>query len=427
MIRARSALLAAACGVASCHRSPPAPATIADAEAPPVADAQSAKQAAVLPPRCKAIDPGLVVDDPKGGGEDLEIGDAVVTPSGLAVGVVHRTAAGRVAAVALLPSDARSVRVRDLGPTLGDAPPPRVAVRGSSVLAVAYGLSKRSGVRAIDVYTVSASGDVAQTGSIDETPDDSLVVDVSPDRVVWDEATHDVARATPRGVIRTAEISADGRPAAPHDASTDASDADTPRIVASPGGTFVFWIARRPEAATALDGSAPGEVTGEARGFAWVEAVRGSGPVRRLTSANGHVSAYDVALLAGSGAGDAGARSVVLVARDDGESAESASGSLLKVRVGDDTQDPPVAFPIDDLGRGAPDVVEGDAPWLSWTGAREEARLLPLDGTATPTAPASAEPGLDDGRALVSLPAFRLLVATPGDPVAQIRMLACTR
>jgi hypothetical protein len=467
MRRGRGSLAPLALGAialtVSCRRAPPPSAAAVEA-GPPASDAEPAPAAAVLPPRCKPLDPGLAVGDPKADPQDLELGDAVFTPSGIAVGVVHRTPAGRVAAVALLAPDASSVRLRELAPTLGDAPPPRLAARGAGVLAVAYGLAKRpAGARALDVYAVSASGDVALTGSIDEAPDDSLVFDVSPDRVVWDEATRGAAparaggaagavgavappAAEPRGVIRVAEISADGRPSAPRDASPPASDADTPRIVATPNGTLVFWIARRPEAPHAGDAAAPpepaaNEITGEARAFAWLEVARLDGggaaasAARRLTPATGHVSAYDVAVVAGGGA-----PGVAVVARDEGEAIDGSGGSLLRVRVGvaDGPSEAPLAYPVEDLGRGAPSFVEGDALWLAWTGPREEGRLLPLDPAAMPLAHPSAEPALDEGRALVSFPSpaspsplpgdasHRLLVATPGDATAQLRLLTCT-
>jgi hypothetical protein len=221
----------------------------------------------------------------------------------------------------------------------------------------------------------------------------------------------------------------------------------------------VVWIARRPEAGAASDGSAT-EATGEARSYGWLEMVavdaRGEaiGPVRRLTAPGGHVSAYDVE----SRALPEGAGPVLLVVRDDGEATDGSGGSLLRVRVTGDVVEPPVAVVTDGLGRGAPGFVlgvdakapsaTGGAPppalALAWIGKDEQARLLPLDATGAPAAAPSVEDALDDARALLftgglagarsggpqalGIGAARdVLVATPSDSAAQLRIFACSR
>ena len=166
-----------------------------------------------------------------------EIGDAITTPGGFAVDVVHRTPAGRVAAVAVLPAGAASMQLRDLAPTLGDAPPPRVASRGTDLVAISYAISKRPEARELAVYVLSPAGEVRATGTLAESRDDSLAFDVSPTLVVWDEARSGLA---PRGVIRAAEIAPDGRPGAPRDVSPPESDAELPRILSTGGITLVF-------------------------------------------------------------------------------------------------------------------------------------------------------------------------------------------
>ncbi len=393
------------------------------------ADAEAAPARATLPARCQPTTPTYALDDGHGL-DDLEIGDATSGPSGLAVEVVHRIPAGRLAAVAMLTADASSMKLRDLGPTLGDAPPPRVAWRGADLVAVAYAVSKRADVRELALYAVPPSGEPRLTGTLAEPRDDSLAYDLSPSLVVWDEAH---AGTTPRGVIRIAEIAADGKPGPPRDVSPPESDAEMPRVAPTASGALVFWVARRPEEVPAQDASAD-EVTGEAPSYGWLEAVlvdahgAPSGPVRRLTPASGHVSAYDVAPSPRSGA-----RSDVVVAvRDDGEAVDGSGGALLRVRVREATQEPPVAYATDGLGRGAPAFVapapvEGSPAWLSWVAPREEGRLLSLDLAGIATQLPSGEPALDEARPLAWLDAgVRLLAAAPSDATSQLRVLRCS-
>jgi hypothetical protein len=423
----RPGLLSAALVLAACHKATP-PAAVEEAgTASPGVEAGPESKPVVVPARCRTTDVGFPLDDGRAL-DDLEIGDALAYPGGLVVDLVHRTAAGRVSALALLPPDGSSVRIRDLGPTLGDAPPPRVTVRGGDLLAASYVLGKKQDSREIAIYAISAAGDVKAAGTVTEQRDDSLAFDVAPGLVVWDETSG----SSPRGVIRGAELTADGHAGPPRDVSPTDSDAEAPRVVPSGAGFLVFWIARKVESADAVDASAAVEITGEAPANSWIEviAVDGHGATvggaRRLTPASGHVSAFDVAPQAGSGARP----EVLVVARDDGEAIDGSGGAILRIRVRSDGQDPPVAFSTDGLGRGAPALVDATPPWLAWVALREETRMLPLDAMGAPLALPSGEPELDDGRPLALLAAGsdgtrRLLAAMPADPTAQLRMLAC--
>ena len=425
---ARAGMLSAAIVVTACHRAPPSPAVAEAGDSTPAPEASSQPKPAVVPARCKTTEVGFPLDDGRAL-DDLEIGDALAYPGGIVIDIVHRSAAGRVAALAMLPPDASSIRVRDLGPTLGDAPPPRVAVRGADLLAASYVLGKRPDSREIDVVAISPSGDVRPAGAVIEQRDDSLAFDVAPGLIVWDEAS----APSRRGVIRAAELTADGHAAPGRDVSPADSDAEAPRVVPRGSGYLVFWIARRPESVATADAS---EITGEAPANSWLEVIatdghgQATGPVRRLTPASGHVTAFDVAPQQGL----PGSRPEVLaVARDDGEAVDGSGGGILRLRVHDDGQDPPVAYTTDGLGRGAPGFVDATPPWLTWVALREETRVLPLDGTGAPLALPSGEPELDDGRPLALLDvgkdakgSRRMLAAMPADPSLQLRVLTCT-
>lgn len=438
----RARALFAGLAVASCHRG--GSATVADASGPALALNEDAGAAAVaarpttLAARCQPAAGGYALDDGHGL-DDLAIGDAFAGKTGIAVGVVHRAASGRVASVAVLPSDAGSMKLRDLGPTLGDAPPPRVAWRGAELLAVSYGLSRRPEVRELSLYVGSASGDVHPSGALAELRDDSLAFDLTPTLLVWDQSSGEAkAGAVPRGVIRIAEVGPDGHPGAPRDVSPAESDAELPRIVAMEGGpaaALVFWIARKLQVAAALDAGASAEATGEARAYSWLEVVAvdaqgaPSSAGRRLTAATGHVTSYDLEPPPRAGAPRP---EVIVVARDDGEAIDGSGGALLRVRVSAEGQEPAVAFEIDGLGRGAPAFVASvpgpiaAPPWLFWVAPREEGRLLSLDGAGAPTQLPTAEPSLDEGRPLVWLePGRRMLAAMPDNPAGQLRVLSC--
>ncbi len=415
----------------------------------------------VLPARCRAGAPALVLD-PNVDASDLEIGDAIETSAGYAVGLLHRTPRGRVAAVGWLGPDANGPpRVIDLGPAIGDGPPPRLSVRGGDLVAAAYNLpgesrAQNDGNRARDLtlYTVAATGAPSVLVNVSQQRDDSLAFDMAfapasthgvpaqePARpggmVVWDEASsagHGVVRALflPPGVLPAAFPSAGDRATAARALSPPESDAELPRVVPNGAGYFALWIARAPEGAAVGDASEL-ESTGEARSFGWLEAVAlddhgvATGPVRRLTPSGGHVSAYDARMLPAPTK-----PTLLVVARDDGEAVDASGGDLLRVRVVGDAIEPPVSFSNDGLGRGAPAFVDGDPPWLVWMDAREQLRLVPLDDTGAPAGAPSAEDAMSEGRPLLFLRAApdgarRVLVASPLDAAAQLRGFTCAR
>ncbi len=419
---------------------------------------------ALVAARCQRTDTKFGFDAGSDLG-DLEMGDAIATPGGYAVGLVHRTAAGRVAGVALLrPDPIALTRVLDLGPTLGDAPPPRIGWRQGELVAAAYARPQtakaprseapeagvpREGTRDVAIFTIPADGPAAAPLAVSQHRDDSLALDLafagSAGLLVWDEATRRAARrgegrhvlegpgwSVPRGVAAGFRRRA-------------------PRAVPAGAGFFVVWIARRPEPPVGLDAAAA-EATGEARSYGWLEMVpvdaqgEATGPVRRLTPSGGHVSAYDVEARE---ARDGEAPTLLVVARDDGEAVDGSGGALLRVRVRGDAVDAPVALPTDGLGRGAPSFVSSlvsPLVALAWVGKDEQARLIPLDSTGAPAGPPSAEDALDDARPLLFLSAFlsglsgpapgapaspggvtQVLASSPSDPVAQLRIFSCAK
>jgi hypothetical protein len=400
-----------------------------------VEDAAQSAPPSVLGARCRPSNTALTFED---GGtlDELEIGDAIAYADGYAVGLVRRTAAGRLAAVALLPpSPAGPVRVVDLGATLGDAPPPRLAWgawRPDELVAAAYSIgqagARSDASRDLALYRIARGTAPVQILSIPQQRDDSLAFDLayaeSGGLVAWDDAASPL-----RGVVRTASFTREPRLGPTFSASPADSDAELPRVLPSGAGFVVLWIARRPEPKGVSAGDAAAlEATGEQRAYGWLEMIAvdahgaPAGQVKRLTPTNGHVAAYDVRML-----GNGDKTTLLAVARDEGEPIDGSGGSLLRVRVMGDLVEAAVALAIDGLGRGAPTFVEGQPPWLAWVGPQERLRLLPLDTMGGPAGLPSAEEGMDESRPLLLLGPGRMLVATPTDATAQLRAFVCSQ
>jgi hypothetical protein len=408
----------------ACRRAPPPPLVSqgeTDARTPDEPVGPVVQTAA---PRCAPGDRALALAD--AGGRDLDLGDAVRFEGAIAVGMVRTAASGRVASLALVHVEdgSSATRTLDLGPALGDAPPPRLEVCGAHLVSAYHG-ALRAGEdgRPLVLQTMTA-GEAAHVLTVEEQRDDSLASDFAcrSDRgiVVWDEATRE-----PRGVVRGLSYAIGQKAGVPFDVSPRASDAESPRVVPFREGYAVAWIARGPESSVSAPEASDFEVTGEPRGRGWLEMLEldPSGaviaPVRALTSTAGHVSAFDVRQLPGglpSG--------LLFVARDDGETVDGSGGTLLRVRVTADGAEPPLAYVADGLGRGAPSLVDG---WLAWVAGSEQMRLLPLDASGAPLGAPGAEDRLDDARPVLALDPGHLLVETPGDPVAQLRTFACSR
>jgi hypothetical protein len=440
---------------AACHRASPEGAAVAgDASAEATAGPET--RPAALPSRCTPTGRALAIEP----SDDVEVGDAQPFPGGTAVALVHHTPSGRMSALAIWRPEAPRLRVIDLAPTLGDAPPPRLAWRGKDLLAVDYVLSpkapKATGPRDLAVWAIDPSAATPDKPSTDaRVPEpfayipqprgDSLAFDLacaeaaadSAALVVWDEAA---VAPSPRGIVRAAMLRPDGAEPA-RDVAPAESDAEMARVLPNGTGFFVLWLARRPEPGAAPAAESPAsaasvpaqelEVTGEPRAFSRLELVAvdahgaPSGPVRRLTPASGHVSAYDAALLT-----RVPKPTLLVVARDDGEAVDGSGGALLRIRAGADFADAPLELPTDGLGRGAPSLVEASPPWLTWVDLHERLRLLPMDPSGAPAARSSAEEALGEARPLLRLDAEQMLVARPRTPHLsdlELAVVACSR
>jgi hypothetical protein len=368
----------------------------------------------------------------------IVIGDGVAFGEDIAIGLTHGSSQGPIAGVAWIAADVRVARIVDIGPTLSDAPPPRMAPRAGGLVAAYYArlpTPEQTGARRLALVAIQPPGAPAvhPLAMSSQQGDESLAFDLgfSQDAglVVWDEVAS--ARAAPpvpipttagRGVIRGAVIDGDMRVGAAFDVSPAESDAESPRLVHGSSGFFVFWIASASEQVAQPDaepGRTSSEAIGEARTNGWIEMTaldfRGApkGPVARLTSERGHVSSYDVL-----GLERGVASTIVVVARDDGEVADGTGGTLLLVRANENGTDTPVTITSGGLGRGAPAIVDARPPWVTWAGDREELRVLPLAPTGRPAAAASVEESLGEARPLLGM--VSSTTAPPQSPSSRI-------
>ncbi|HEX3772222.1 MAG TPA: hypothetical protein VHV30_15200 [Polyangiaceae bacterium] len=462
-MRAAAVAALALAGLVGCHRTNP--------DAPPsddasVEDATADAQAALAPVRCRDTGEAAAVTSELAP-EDLDVGEAVPTPAGFAVGLVRTKPNGRAGAVALVASDPlRVARIVELGQTPADATPPVVAWRGPDLVAAMCGVHGGVELTSIAVSPGGPAGEASESGAAGRDAGAPLVVPqhdplwafdlafvpaapgaAATGVLVWGDAT-----SASRGVIRASMVARDH--AAPaQDVSPPDADADHARIVALHRGPQAFvavWIAHRPEP-LAQDAS-ESEAVGEPREFGWLEMVaiddhgNPGGPVRRLTHPTGHVTGFDLQVIPADAPG-----TLLVVARDDGEAVDGSGGALLRVLVKGETVESPVAFETDGLGRGDPVLVaaatsasRSPSLALSWTAHDESARLLPLDLAGSPAGRPSMEDGWKSGSPLLFLGARRppgtaeggasaapampaMVVAEPSDAGVELRLMTCGR
>jgi hypothetical protein len=386
---------------------------------PPVVDAAPK----VLAARCKPPTGGAAL------GEDVEIGEAVAVHDGFAVGLLRKTDAGSVGSVAVLSRDLSKVTVVDLGAPYGDAPPPRPAVSGDALYAAFYLSQKADKKRDLSIFKID-DGRAALAVTVPQQKDESLAFDFSVATqggvVAWDED----AIGLMRGDIQVALLSPDGKSvASTRIVSGETADAELPRVVARKSGFWAVWVSNHLEDSPSPTGDAPAlEGPGESRAYHWLEAVAldehgaPKGIVKRLTSATGHVSTFDLATR------DDG-ETLDVLARDDDQPADGTGGRILRVSIASATATPdaPLAIVSESVGHGVPDLLPGATSWLAFSDTADHVRLLPLDAARAPTDAPSLEDGLEHARPVLALDASTLLAAFPEDVGAQIRAVPCAR
>jgi hypothetical protein len=408
-------------------------------------------------PRCRVDGARVAVP-----GDDVVAGDAVTTADALLVGVVRREGARRLASVVRASLDLASVKMIDVGATLGDDPPPSPRLRGSTVFVASYARSAGDAGVAAATSAGSAAADRApgtmsrkleiarldgtalvHVGSVVQQADESLAYDVewpkdgnAPPLVAWDEDAPLLSgqMLADRGVVKVQILGA-GKPRV---ASPDTSDAEAPRLLARRGGYWLAWLARRVEVGE--DAGPAAEGPGERRAYRWVELValdakgEPTSQVRRVTPEKGRVASFDLA----AGSADAGGDPrLVVVVQDEAAISEGAGERILRYTL-DAQKDRVEAGDLLDGGVGhaladllpLPSLaaVDAGAPrWLSFTDPAEHAHLVPLGAALGLAGAPTLEPSLDGARIVASGPPGDVVYAIgPGAATGvELRRLVC--
>ncbi|HEX7667771.1 MAG TPA: hypothetical protein VF407_24760, partial [Polyangiaceae bacterium] len=318
MNRARVALALFAVSLAACKGACSKPSADEDPPETTEAAARVVDAAALAPARCSAA-------SKKGSlGSIVDVGDAILTPNGFAIGLVRKD---EMLSVATVSADLGTVTFADVGKARLEAPPPLPFLWDGNVY-VAWIDSGDLRIGRVDGTKVALVADTvvdlvahsAKQAPISDLPDLDVAVTGDHGVVVWDHET-------PNGSeIRTLAFDKNGFAKIDAGTSTVASpttaDDEDPRLAPRAGGYWALWIARKVED----DATDASEGPGESPSLRWLEAApldeRGTrvGEPIKLTATDGHAAGFD--LLAHDGVTD-------VVLRDGAESLTDEGTSLL--------------------------------------------------------------------------------------------------
>jgi hypothetical protein len=372
----------------------------------------------VLGPNDTGRAPSLIAGDGGPGLDDTlpfaaEVGDAVTWAGGFAVGALHESEHSLAMSVVTIGADGRGAKVISLGTAHGDVEPARLASRGSTL--VAGVLEPEPNGRSLRLAKIEG-GNVIWGAALHERGGESQAFDIALGEkkgvVVWDEDTPN------SGVIQasTFDTVTAGNATPARTISPPSADAESPRLVAKPGGYWLAYIAR----------SGGGEVDTDASyvtediGFRWIEVIpldlNGSptGASRAVTPKDGHVMVYDVAPGADGGA--------LLVFRYDDAPSGAAGGEVMRALVRAGSAEPPTMLMQGDVGAGVPSLLNG---WLAVMDAAEATRIAPINPAGEVVAALSAEPEIGSGEPLAG-GSDAMLVARPSGRAVKLSVLRCT-
>jgi hypothetical protein len=369
----------------------------------------------------------------------VEIGSAVATPAGFAIAGLRSLAGGSGAFIALFDVPSGSGRLVELGRTYGGADPPRLAAREARLIAVVPDSDASSGrLRLASIAAGASPPGVTWGGEVaagrDQPAEFSVELGEGRGIVVWDEYD----KKNRRGVIRVSAF--DGADTSnvtqPRTISSEARDAEAPRLARRPGG---FWLAYATRVAPSTRGEKPtppiktvsaassAKPPGDAasddgvlrvgqRGIDVLPLDANGSPTvepRSVTPSRAHVMAFDI------GAAPDGA---LLVAwRDDDTAPGVESGSVFMARIAPDGSVTRTVIEDDQGGAGVPSLVvdqrkssrAGAHPlWLALASVTDATRLGALgtqgellDSLSSDPLLSNAEPlALRDGRLLLGRP-----------------------
>lgn len=395
--------------------------------ASPSASASASAEVDAPPPapphRCEPAAGGTWVtlgrEASPGGEEDLlpfsvQVGSAAAHDGGFAVGALMPPAGGpATTAVIKVDADTKTSKTVPLGAAHGDTEPPLIVSSSAGLFAAV--LESSGSRRSLRVARIDGE-QVTWGPTFDQGRDESMAFDLSigaPRSVaVWD----DDAKDPERGVIRVATFTTTelGAPTTPRTVTDKKTDAESPRVLARPGGFWLLYVARRPEP---TDDDA--RYAAEEASFRWIEVLpldqngAASAPARRVTADKGHVLTFDVAPLEGD--------SLAVVYRDDDTPSGASGGTVLRVVVRPDGSSDPQIVTDKHVGVGAPTLLPGG--WLAVADAAGDTRLgrISADGSVDQLL---AEAAMGVGMPLAAA-GERLLVSRPRGTAVRLVAVTC--
>ncbi|HVY49810.1 MAG TPA: hypothetical protein VHB21_28140, partial [Minicystis sp.] len=342
-----------------------------------------------------------------------------------------------VAWIATVGADASSGKLVRLARLRGDLPPPVVAGAGASVVATM--LQPNAGGRAIKIAKVTGDA-IAWGPEFSEGNDESMALDVATSgaraAVAWDDMSEGGKHTAV--MLASFDVASLAGVTPPRAVSRAKSDADTPRLVARPGGFWLGYVAsgdadeapakakkkhaaKKPkdddENSEEVDTDVP---AGEAIQHRWVELVpldESAGPTsapRAVTPKDGNVLAFDLKLGAGGAA--------LVVYRDDDTPTGSGGGRLAAALVKPDGAVLPRPYKEDVAGVGAPVILPG---WLAVSALNGRTYLGALDEEGDLKEPLEAEPAFGNGEPLAAKDGL-LLVAKPEGKAMRLFPVKCS-
>ncbi len=433
-------LLLTLAAVIGCRRRVPPPEAERVAEGlqppqpppPPTAQAAAAKRCAPAPDRhpfvlsastgAAAKDGETAVDVAVAGdAEDrtaslpfaAETGLGVAWSEGFAVGAIHAPQGSPLLAIVTLGPEGERPAIVSLGPARGDVEPPRLASHGDTLF---FGVLQAGSMgRTLRLGTVRAAH-VAWGATLQSRAGESQAFDLAAgaagDRVVvaWDEERADIS------VIQLASVDTAnlGTASATRTVSPPGRDADSPRLLARPGGYWLAWIAHRAAPTNADAAYVPEEI-----GYRWIELVpldaagTPTGRPREVSPTDGHVMVFDLGPAADGGA--------LVVWRELDTPTGSAGGKIMRALARADSADPPAVLVDSDVGAGAPALW---GQWLAVADAADVTRLGWVSVTGELLAPLIAEPDIGTGEP-VAARENALLISRPLGRSTRLSVVHC--
>lgn len=373
--------------------------------------------------------------------EDLpfatELGLAAPHAGGFAVGALAAMEEGTRAVIALVGGDGASGRIVNLGSTHGGAAPPRVAGRADELFVVvpdsdASGGTLRLGVIRDPRETPEVTWGAVVSEGWDESQAFDVIVGEKRALIVWDQWTS----SKDRSVVVASSFDPDdiSSVSTPEQLSGEGQNAEAPRLVERPGGSWLGYLERTPEP-TDAGAPSPTEALDEGTGTVVDLGRRAlvvvpldrhgkpTNPPRRVSPDDGHVLVFDLAPAADG--------ALELVWRDDATSPGVERGVIHLARVRPDGSVKHDVIEEESIGSGAPSLLYDPAPaarrgptWLTVGGVTDLTQLVALLPDGKPAGRLRSEAAIGRGDVLARS-AERLLVGTPLGRSVELTVVSC--